>query len=1251
MAEKSTFPKVSLKYPSLEAFAKAARKCFEKGRLTVKLKRDFESGQRIQLVFMLGDRPKPVEIIGQINDRVIAKGGEGYNYGVRFLNFSEAKLNRLLAGEELKPAPPKEQEVKPEPAPETEAQAPAAESTTLPPEQEVPAAPEARPSPEPEPAAPTPEPEAAPEPAPPSEELSFASETPQQEQPAATPSEPEVSAPEPGPELEIQAPAPEPEPVAQETSQTQELSAPEPEPEPVFESQAPEPGPAPEIEQPAPEMEHPSEPAPEAVPEPIPEQQEQIPAQEPPEQIAPEPELQQSPEEAMPAAQSGSAIPEQPETELPSPETETAHPPTQPAAQAESEQEEEYGEFEYEEEEVTIQSGHTQSFNDRAGEAPQEYKPAPEFNPLAVEESIEAQPAQEPIELAPETAPEPSQEPTQEPVQEPRPEPSREPALESLEEPAPEPVQEPVQESSQEPAPEPIQETALEPPQEAEPEIAPPPQPELPPLQPETVAAETAPVEASAETSAPEQKEELPELVPGPLPETAFQAPAMVGREIVDIGKPAPEEKPEQVPAAPALAETAKPAQELKPISPKAFADFLFRFCKMVLNPPDIKLPDSIKNFASLFEEFQGIMESRDRIGIYLAITPSSKDFIIDGVQPLSKSIRVLLPPDLSGTLIFRMIEVFDQKELVGIIFRKFIDLERFQNFIINLGKFKPEKESGDALALRLIYLGVYHFNLIFETDLVPVPEKIEEETKIILARFSGELKRLNSLASQISEEPLALLTLRVEDIVKFVNNPMVIVQMLEHLSLVWANQVEDFEFQDFEDQVLFSIPISLLLGTFEIFAKRIRELEKKGTGKSKKKEAMRVRLEKLLKRVMARIAYEAPAQALEPLSQLFERKVIRYEELPLEIRDQVAASTMAKEFLKKPEPKLEEFEALRELKAYNETAGQLLWSAVALLEQNQINWAQRIFSKLVDHYQEKEPPFPERSKTAREILKKLAEPTAVEIVVRLLETGKKEEKELAAAMLYAAGPDAARRLMALLETSEDRNVRRMISEILARMGERISGLLLEEINKPDIPWYLARNMLMVLAETKSPIAQERAKLLLQHSHHRVREEALGYLFATGTGGIEQILMESLKDSALTVRTRALGCMAKLDAVSEAGLDRVYQLTRQLTGSAPNPESELCFQQAIELLDKAGSNRKYDGMEIDKFFMSFLEQSEKGLFSRAKLELSPKMKIPLVEALGRRKTEKAAKIISKLAKDKDEPLKKAAQKALEQIEQ
>jgi len=1129
MADKPTFPKISLKYPNLDAFARAARKSFEKGRLTVKLKRDFENKQKILLIFQLGDRAKPVEIIGQVLDRAPAKGGEGFNYGISFLNFTEKKLNRLLAGEDLKPVQaPKS---KPEPAPEIKAQAP-----------------------EPAPVAPA-------EPAPITEAK------------ASPPVQPEA-APEPVAATAVQPPEPEPgiQPSVQPASE-EEFELPY-----LFTEQEPA-----EIQKSAPAV----EPGPTPEPSPAPSQ------------------------EAAPAR-----------------------------IQAKSEAaREDYGEFEYVDEEVVIQVGAKQAFDHRP-EKPEEpgAEAKPEKEAAGVEKKVE-EPEAEPAKRL-ETKPAVSEAE------------SAEPAKAEVEEEEEVIVAEPGREHFE------AKKVAIEPGSEQEPSVA------SETAATETMAAKAVPAEASEPEAAPEPAMEIDDeeaLPEEPLPaqlkpepefasapeEAAFEAPEVV-EEPAQVAKPAPavsrvEARP--VPPAPA---PAKPAAELKPVPAKALTDFLFRFCKMILNPPDATLPDSAKNFNSLFEDFQKLMEGRDRLGIYLALMQSGKDFIIEGAQTATRSIRVVLPPDLSGTLIFKMIEVFDQKELVGIVFRKFVDLERFKNFILELGKFQPEKENADALALRLIYMGVYHFNLIFETDLVAVPAKIEEETKVILARFSGELKRLKSLANQISEEPLALLTLRLEDIVKFVSNPVVIAQMLEQLPLVWADQVEEFDFDEFEDQILFAIPIPLLLGTFEVFAKKITEVEKSNL-KPKQKDAALARVQRVLRRVMARIAYEAPAQALEPLADLFSRNIIKYEELPGEIRNQVAASMLAGNFLREPEQKLGQMDLIKDAKLYSEVADQMIWVAVALLEAENKKWANEIFKKLVAHYQDKTPPFPERPRLAREVLKKLSEPTAIEILVKFMESGKKDDRELAAAMLYAAGESAARRLIALLETSEDRNVRRMICEILFRYGEKVAPILAEELNKPDIPWYLTRNMLMVFSEIKSGLARERAMTLLQHPHQRVREEALGYLFAIGENGIEQLLTDSFKDPESSVRRRALSCLAKMESISEQGLNRIYHLARETAGSALDPDKEIYFQQAIELLARSKMEKTADGTELNEFFLELLQMAEKGLFSRAKFELTAKMKVALIDALGRRKVEDARKILSKMTKAKDELVRKSAQKWLEQI--
>ncbi len=1097
MGEKPAFPKVNLKYPTLESFAKAVRKSFGQGRLLVRLKKEFNSGQRLILIFQLGDWPSPVEIIGQVIDRVEDKEKGKFAYGIRFLNFTENKLNRLLAGEEIKPPEKPVEDKPPEPIP-----------------------------------APTPK-----------------------------------SAPK-----EIAAPAP-------------------PAPVPAPEKVEPKPAPVPkEAAKPAP-----VEVAAEKVPE--------------------------------------------PNLEI----------------------------------EVTLQAGSTQSFDGReieAGKETEPEQPAPEPEGPAIEIEPEA-PAAVPEETStpPPAQPEPVETNNEEPGA-----PAADPAppLENgfqLTEPIP---------LEEEPEPEPLVEVML-PGSEASLFGS---EPDLligdAPARTEPVAAKQVPAEAVQElepasvakpAALPLLEDDLGDLEFSPMPEFLKEAKPLPKAKPVPLPPPAEvpietltdeeplllEEKPgSQKPPTPASPESklaaAEPAPEFKSISPERLSDFLFRFCRIILNPPPPDLPDSAKQIQSLFEDFQKLMESRERIGIYLVLAASGKDFIIEGAQASPKSIRILLPPEMVGTLLFRLIELFDEKELVGIIFRKYLELSHFQIFISALARFNPEKESADELARKLIQSGIFYFSLIFETDLVAVPEKIKEDTKIVLARLTAELKRLKVLAEQISEEPLALLTLRLEDIIRPVADQEVLAQVLEHLPLIWNDQIQDFEFQDLEDQILFSIPVPALFKASEILFKKLIQAKGLKPAKPGGVDKNKPNLERLLRRVMARIAYEAPEQALQILSELFDRQLIKYEELPEDIRDQVAASKLGQEFLRSPEARLSQLQIAHSAGAYSRLASQMIWSSIALLDKKEYKWAQKIFQTLVAHYQDKSPPFPERPKLARDSLKRLSEPFAIELLARILQSGKKEERDLAASMLYATGEACVKKLMVLLEQSEDRNVRRLACEVLARFGPNLEPTLLAKLNEPGLPWYLTRNLVMILAEIKSPSLRDQIGKLLKHPHMRVREEAINYLLATGDKQLEPVLAQMLKDPELAVRRRALGAMGKLENISPETALSIKILINDLSASELEGNAETVFLQAIELLVRTGLDKLPDRTDLSEFLFSLLEQTEAhGIFSRTKLGLTPKIKIALIEALGKRKHHPAKKLLSRLAKDKDNPLRKPAEKALEMM--
>ncbi len=1173
MGKKPAFPKVNLKYPTLEAFAKAARKSFGQGRLPVRLKKQFDSGQRLVLIFQFGDREAPVEIIGQVMDRIEDKQKGGFAYGIRFLNFTENKLNRLLAGGELKPKEPFPQPAAPPPAP-----------PKLAAKAEKPVAAPAKPAPGPAPKVEKPRPAV--------EEKA--------EKPAV-----EVSRPEEGFEEEIL--------LRKGGTQTfdgrpfeepRETGQPEIKPAPAASGKAPEA--APEIPGSPAESESPA--------------------------VTMKP-VAAEPEAGGPSLQKPAPAPAEPAPVFKFEEAAFTEEPAKTSAPQPVEVEK------------SVILGEGVVIRQKAP-APTVEEPTPEVAAKSASKSTpptgqqfalfeEAMPAGAVVEKAPEkkaSAPAQPEAPLFE-------------ELPLLATPAakPAPGGEAVAEAAA-PAEDDLDFGALSP----IPEL-------LKEAKPLPKVAESAGVKpAGAEGKFFEEAAPFLETGPGSGAAAAVAGVAESAEELAEPGEELPELF-EEAPEAAGEAELPKAAAaeapvEFKPLPPEQLSDFLFRFCRIVLNPPAPDQTDSDKQFSTLFEDFQKLMESRDRIGIYLVLAGSGKDFIVEGAQQNPRSIKVLLPPEMAGTLIFRLIDLFDAKELVGISFRKYLNPEHFQNCIMSLARFHPEKESADELASGLIKAGIYHFRPIFETDLVAVPEKIKEDTEIILARLSSELKRLKTMSEQMSEEPLALLTLRLEDILRPGTDHEVVAQTLEHLPLIWTGAISEFEFQDLEDQILFSIPAPVLIKSAELLVKKlISSKGSKGKGPGAP-EKSRANLERLLRRVMARIAYEAPDQAMQGLGELFDRELIKYEELPEDIRDQVAAPRLASDFLKTPEPKMAQLAQAAAPGAYSKLASQLIWTAIALLDKKQFSWAQKIFSTLVGHYRDQNPPFPDRPRLARESLKRLSEPFAIELLTRALASGKKEERELAAGMLYATGSAAVKKLLVILEQSADRNVRRLACEILARVGQGAVPTLAEKINTPGIPWYLTRNLLMILAEIKSEVLRDKLPSYLKHPHPRVREEAIGYMLAIGEEQTEMILASLLKDPETSVRRRALAGMSKLEKLAPDTLLGIANLIKELAAAEPSPAAELTFQQALDLASRHGSEKSAGGATLNESLLDLLEQSEAhGIFSRAKLTLSPKMKIALIEALGKGRVGDARKLLTKLAKDKDEQIKKSAEKALELI--
>ncbi len=118
------------------------------------------------------------------------------------------------------------------------------------------------------------------------------------------------------------------------------------------------------------------------------------------------------------------------------------------------------------------------------------------------------------------------------------------------------------------------------------------------------------------------------------------------------------------------------------------------------------------------------------------------------------------------------------------------------------------------------------------------------------------------------------------------------------------------------------------------------------------------------------------------------------------------------------------------------------------------------------------------------------------------------------------AGARSVGALLSTLGSSEDRSTRRRLIEMLARLGPEAQSTLLDQLD--GAPWYLARNILVVLGQSPTVAHPERVAAALRHEEPRVRQEALKVLLRQEGSLRERIVAEVLDAGDPTMVRTAL---------------------------------------------------------------------------------------------------------------------------------
>jgi HEAT repeats len=147
------------------------------------------------------------------------------------------------------------------------------------------------------------------------------------------------------------------------------------------------------------------------------------------------------------------------------------------------------------------------------------------------------------------------------------------------------------------------------------------------------------------------------------------------------------------------------------------------------------------------------------------------------------------------------------------------------------------------------------------------------------------------------------------------------------------------------------------------------------------------------------------------------------------------------------------------------------------------------------------------------------------------------------------------------LATEEDGQVRRAITELLAASANRNPRVLDDYLNHQ--PWYVIRNLAIVLGKTDRDAAVPGLRRLLSHEEYRVRVEVLRSLVRLMREGAAPILIRSLGDENERVRQTGASLLRSNEATD---LDQM--LIDELAKERLRPEVAV---QVIKILGSRGT--------------------------------------------------------------------------------
>jgi HEAT repeat protein len=698
---------------------------------------------------------------------------------------------------------------------------------------------------------------------------------------------------------------------------------------------------------------------------------------------------------------------------------------------------------------------------------------------------------------------------------------------------------------------------------------------------------------------------------------------------------------PAEITVAPTTEKKDLTLEERKKVKPSG--EFLMDLTKAMLRSGYYSTdhPGSEGAKQGLYEKFQNCLGESRQVEITKQEDREKTDILIAGILEEPVNIRTLVGGGMAELFVPKLREYFKRKGLVSFAIKNDISLEHFESFVDIMSDPKADSgqgaEIGQVLSNGLAEHGITEISTVFMDDLIMLELNLPWRVEMAIQRLAKDLKMLPMFQSDSDDKIRTLKLQIIQDIIRPLRHPQFLKDLIINCYII-AKHVDSIEAQDIEQVIIEAFPLNTLLPTSEFIFMELNNLREKHAEDLDNPVLVR-RVEgvkRILKWVVSRLIMEDVSGAQYFLERLYLNDILTFEELPPDVQYLVNTILMTKD-------------AQAHVPAY---IHRLLYAKTTDDAMVLVKFCRRVLpgifenndwkialllTKAVDRAGKENEVFTKESSLSphpqRFIYKNLTKN-----LVAAYENVEEPDRMVIDEIAGLLGPQGIEILSKVLTDCDTRQARKAATDALIQQGEMARQWVLKALAKPEQPWYLLRNALMILRFVgKGQQGIERARNFVSYAHPRVRDEALHTLLTLKAPDAEQIVIGALDDPDDKVLWRATSALGELSPLSESSIAKLIEMIKteipEENQAATHHSRKV--SNIIRALGTIGNIKNIQAIEdVILDIAQMISGQKKGILQRLKKSTSPHQKSILsaaIATLGKIGTANSEAFLDKLA--------------------